>query len=282
MEEEGAVNQHLRHLKVRNLRATSISNRRYVLKRLAGWAHGPILYLTESQLEEWQNNRAEQVVPGTLRMEMTSIREFYKWCVREGLRKDNPADRLDMPRVPRGLPGAMEDVDLARAIAAADPRVAAILALAAFAGLRACEIARLDWSEVTITGTAPQLRVVDGKGGKGRVLPVSAALAAILAVLPHRHGPVITQPNGHAGHCKPHRVSQLANVYLHAPEMGIKKSLHKCRHRFATVTYAACRDIRSVQELMGHSSPTTTAIYAAAPPDAARQAVEAAGSLSAA
>lgn len=276
MEEEGAVLAHLRHLKVRNLRAATISNRGYVLNRLAGWVDGPILYLSQSQLEEWQNERSDQVKPATLRMEMTSIREFYRWCVREGLRRENPADRLDMPRVARGLPRPMADVDLARAIGAADPRVAAVLALAAFAGLRACEIARLDWAEIDLA--AARLRIVDGKGGKGRVLPVSRALTAILTNLPDRHGPVVTQPNGHAGHVKPHRISQLANIFLHE-DVGVRETLHQCRHRFATRTYQACQDIRAVQELMGHSSPTTTAIYAESAPAIATAAVEAAGNL---
>lgn len=277
MEAEGAVNQHLRHLKVRNLRDASISNRRYVLRRLAAWANGPILYLTESQLELWQGKRAETIKAATLRMEMTSVREFYKWCIREGLRKDNPADRLDMPRVARGLPRPVPDASLAGAMAEADPRICAILALAAFAGLRACEIARLDWAEVHLADEGATLRVVDGKGGRGRVLPVSTALAVVLRQLPARHGPVITQPNGHAGHCKPHRISQMANTFLH--EAGVRETLHQCRHRFATATYAACQDIRAVQELMGHSSPTTTSIYAAVPRGVSSAAVEAAGTL---
>lgn len=277
--EEGAVTQHLRHLRVRNLRPASIDNRRYVLRRLALWAGGPILYLTAGQLAQWQIDRAALIKAPSLRMEMTSVREFYRWCIREGLLTDNPTARLDMPRVARGLPRPMADLELARAMTLADARICTILALAAFAGLRAGEIARLDWGDVRIGASDESLRVVDGKGGHGRVLPVSSALALVLRQLPYRHGPVITQPNGHPGHCKAHRVSQLANRFLH--ECGVRDTLHQCRHRFATATYAACRDIRAVQELMGHASPTTTSIYAAVVPGVAAQAVEAAGTLAA-
>lgn len=277
MEEEGAVTQHLRHLIVRNLRPSTIGNRRYVLHRLSEWARGPILYLTESQLAQWQRERADAIRAPSLRMEMTSVREFYRWCVRQGLLASNPTDRLDMPRVVRGLPRPIGDAKLADAMAGALPREAAILALAAFAGLRACEIARLDWGEVYIAAVDSTLRVVDGKGGKGRIVPVSSALAAVLDELPYRHGPVIAQPNGHAGHCRAHRISQLANSYLHG--VGVRETLHQCRHRFATATYAACRDLRAVQDLMGHANPATTAIYAAVAPGVAAQAVEAAGLL---
>ena len=62
----------------------------------------------------------------------------------------------------------------------------ACLALAAFAGLRACEIAGLDWHDVDFeTG---QLRIVEGKGGHSRVLPLSTALAAELERLYHAAG----------------------------------------------------------------------------------------------
>jgi len=193
--DEGVVTTHLRHLKTRNLRQSSISNRRYVLRRLGAWAGGstrddrhptlaPILYLTKRQLEDWQTASADLVSPATLRMEMSSVREFYAWCIKKGLRTDNPAEDLEMPMVHRGLPKPMKDADLARAIAAADPRIAAVLALAAFAGLRACEIARQDWSEVDLSAEEPHLRVMDGKGGHGRVVPVSSALAGILRALP--------------------------------------------------------------------------------------------------
>jgi len=103
--DEGVVATHLRHLKVRNLRQSSISNRRYVLRRLAEWVDGPILYLTASQLKAWQEARTDEVSPSTVRMEMTSVREFYKWCIKEGLRADSPVDGArHAARAPRTAP----------------------------------------------------------------------------------------------------------------------------------------------------------------------------------
>lgn len=106
---------------------------------------------------------------------------------------------------------------------------------------------------------------------------MSARLAQILRDLPQHRGPVIRRRDGRPGPAKPHSVSQRTNAFLHS--IGITETLHQLRHRFGTTTYQAVRDIRAVQELLGHASPTTTAIYAAAASEVARAAVEAAGDL---
>lgn len=274
---EGITGRYLDHLRVRNLRPWTIYNRQRALARLAAWAGGPVLYLTEADIERWQLQRSSEIQPEPRRTELSNVRQFYRWCTREGLLAVDPTARIDMPKVARRMPRPIGDVKLADAIAQADPSMCAILALAAFAGLRACEIARLDWAEVGIVDEHKQLRVVDGKGGHGRIVPISSALASILAKLGHRRGPVIVRLDGRAGQALPHRISQRANDYLH--EMDIVETLHQCRHRFATSAYRACHDIRAVQELLGHASPNTTAIYAAAASEVAISAVESAGEL---
>lgn len=276
---EGIVGRYLDHLRVRNLRYWTIYNRQCALARLSRWAGGPVLYLTAAELARWQTQRAGEVQPEPLRTELSHARQFYRWCVREGYLATDPTARLDMPRVVRHLPRPIRDSVLAAAMAAADPPMLAILALAAFAGLRACEIAGLDWSEVGGDPRNPNIRVVDGKGGHSRLVPLSGPLAAVLDALPSRRGPVVTRLDGNAGPNQAHTISHRANDYLHA--MDIPDTLHTLRHRFATTAYQACKDIRAVQELLGHASPRTTAVYAAASSDVARSAVDAAGGLAA-
>lgn len=274
---EGVVSRYLDHLRVRNLRPWTIYNRQRALARLATWANSPVLYLSEADLERWQLARSTQIQPEPRRTEMSNVRQFYRWASREGLLAVDPTARMDLPRVSRHLPRPIADVKLADAMAGADPETCAILGLAAFAGLRACEIARLDWSEVGLVDHVKQLRIIDGKGGHGRIVPLSAALADVLRMLQHRRGPVVPRLDGRAGQALPHRISQRANKYLHS--MNITETLHQLRHRFATSAYQACRDIRAVQELLGHQSPNSTAIYAAAASEVARAAVESAGEL---
>lgn len=276
---EPIITKHLEWMRVRNLRSTSVYNRARTLARFTAWAGGPILYLTEEDLKRWQLERSQQIAPPAMRGEMSNVRQFYRWVVREGLRMDDPTIRLDLPRVPRRLPRPIADADLARAIEAADATHAVILGLACFAGLRACEIARLDWSHIVTTSDSPHLRVEDGKGGHGRIVPLADALTDLLNKLPHRRGHVIRRIDGRAHPYTPNVISHLANTYLH--RAGIPETLHQARHRFASATYQACRDIRAVQDLMGHASPTTTSIYAQVAPGVASRAVQDAGKLAA-
>jgi integrase/recombinase XerC len=276
---DGVVGRYLDHLKVRNLQPTTIYNRRQALHRLGLWAGSPILYLTEADLMRWQAQRMQEIQPEPVRTEMSHARQFYRWAQRESFRDDDPTLRLELPRVARRLPRPMRDRHLAEALAGADDPTAAVIGLAAFAGLRAIEIARLDWAEVGLGDRSPQIRINHGKGGHARAVPLSSVLESLLGQLPARRGPVIPRLDGRPGQCAAHRISSRANNYLHG--MGITDTLHQCRHRFATTAYQSCQDIRAVQDLLGHASPTTTAIYAASASVVSRSAVEAAGLLAA-
>lgn len=98
---EGVIAHHLDHLRVWNLRQTTIYSRQRVLARITAWANGPILYLTERDLSRWQSTRSREIGPESLRSEMSGTREFYHWCIREHFRDDDPTARLDLPRVRR-------------------------------------------------------------------------------------------------------------------------------------------------------------------------------------
>ena len=105
--------------------------------------------------------------PETRKSNRTTFVVFFRWLTAEGLIDDDPAARLDPVSVPAGIPRpAPEDV-IARALAEADTRVRAMIMLAAFAGLRCCEIAGVhtdDWDGEGL--------YVTGKGGKRRYIPV--------------------------------------------------------------------------------------------------------------
>lgn len=268
---DGAA-RHLAWLAARQCSCTTIYNRRCALARLARYLGGDPLAATYNDLTSWQAVRATQLVPSSLRAEMSTIRQYYRWCVRESILTADPTLRLDLPREPRRRPRPAADGAIAAAIASAEPDLAAILGLAALAGLRACEVASLDWCQIEYARLW-----VTGKGGHERCVPVSPDLTALLNTLPRRRGPVIPRLDGTAGHNAAHRISQRAGRHL-AP-WGV--TLHQLRHRYVTVAYRAERDIRAAQDLAGHASVSTTAVYAAPSSAAVAKAAEAAGHLAA-
>jgi integrase/recombinase XerC len=112
------------------------------------------------------------------------------------------------------------------------------------------------------------------KGPHERMVPMSAfVLGELLGSGLPAAGWMFTRQDRRRGPNTPHRVGQLANAYLR--DCGIAATLHQLRHRFGTQTYQSTRDLRAVQELMGHAKPETTAGYAAYANATAVEAVEA-------
>jgi integrase/recombinase XerC len=268
------VAAHLRHIRLLSLTEGTIYARARALHRMARFLPGPLTAATAGDLLAWR--AALTVTDETVVHYVSHAREFYKWLVAEGLRGDDPAARLPVPKIPRRLPRPISDEDLAYAVASAPPRIRPWLILAAWCGLRAKEIALLRWECVLDTASPPVLLVAADatKGIRERVVPLHEFAAGELASLPGRRvGFVFRRYDGRPGPNAPWLVSQLANKHLHAS--GSTATLHALRHWFGTGTYHECRDLRVVQELMGHAQPSTTAGYAAFDSPAAAEAVAA-------
>jgi len=274
---EGVVLRHLEWCQMRNLSPLTIRARRLALDRLARTIRGPVLYATHAQLSEWQLVRSRIVAPATRRTELSTVRAFYRWCVTEEYIPVDPTLRLAMPKVAQRFPRPIPDDRLAAALDAGEPYTRAIIGLAAFAGLRAVEVARLDWAEVDLEADQPILMVARGKGDRPRMVPLSPVIVEILTALPYRHGPVIPRRDLLGGNNSANAITKVASRHLKA--CGFPERLHSGRHRFATAAYRGTLDIRAVQSLLGHSSPTTTSVYAAASDGAAAAAADAAGHL---
>lgn len=188
------------------------------------------------------------------------LRTFYNWGIGQGYCRRNPVLSAAVPRRPRYLPRPIADDGLMIAIDTAEPRVRVILMLAALGALRACEIARLRREDVLDHIASPVL-LVQGKGNKPRAVALSESLLAELQLygMPAR-GAVIRRWDGLSGHVSPSLISSVANTHLHS--LGITDTLHSLRHWSASSLYQDTKDIRLVQETLGHSSPSVTAIYA--------------------
>ena len=201
-----------------------------------------------------------------------SIRAFYAYLVREGVRGDDPAAGLRTPRRPQQLPRVLSVEEVEAVLAAVVPagplgqRDLAALELLYGCGLRVSELLGLRDGDVDLEGGL--VRCI-GKGDKERVVPMGAAAAGALTrylsdgrrqllhgrrradlFLNARGGPLTRQGFDY----------RLRRVLARADMLG-QASAHTFRHSFATHLLAAGADLRSVQELLGHASVATTQLY---------------------
>lgn len=259
------MQQHLKWLRLRGLSENTINQRQGCIRRmLKALDLTDPLEVTATMLADWQEGW--RYAPQTHSAYVSHTLSFYTWAVDVGALQENPAEVLVRPKIPRRLPRPIPEGRLELALAEATGRIRIWLFLAAFAGLRACEIAqvRREW---LVLGAKPILVIV-GKGGKERIVPIAPHLLAELLVygLP-KNGALFGRLDDPNRPVKAGSVSSRCNEYLH--DMGIPDTLHSLRHRFGSRFYQESLDLRLTQETMGHGSPVTTAGYAAYSPDAA-------------
>lgn len=177
-----------------------------------------------------------------------SLKSLFEWVTLEGLRADSPMTGIKPVRVALGVPHPCPEDGVMNALKVADYRTRLAVMLAAFAGLRRAEIASMHGSLIGET----ELRVT-GKGSKTRVVPVHPDLEPYLA--PYRGQNVYLFPRGDT-HLTPTSIGRMVRKVL--PD---GYSTHSLRHRFASQVHANSKDLRAVQQLLGHASLGTTQIY---------------------
>lgn len=229
----------------------------------------------------WRRGRG--VSGRSLARSLSALRGFYRHLQRLGLADPAPVHAIRAPRRPHALPRPLA-VAAARALAAPDThggagvepwiaaRDAAVLALLYGCGLRISEALALARRDAPAADGEAVLRVT-GKGGRTRLVPVLPAIAeaisAYLALCPFAladDDPLFVGARG--GRLAP-RLVQLAVARLRGA-LGLPETAtpHALRHSFATHLLSSGGDLRTIQELLGHASLSSTQIYAET--DAAR------------
>ncbi len=201
---------------------------------------------------------------------IAAVRSFYRWLARENI-LDNPAPRaVRTPRVKRGLPRPLSETDTARTLEEAGEhdiawlaaRDVALLTLLYGAGLRISEGLSLKRGDVPLGRTLTIL----GKGSKERSVPilpaVSEAIANYAAKIPFtgaRDTALFLSRRGKP--MSPREAQALMQKLRGRLGLSEKATPHALRHSFATHLLANGGDLRSVQELLGHASLSTTQTY---------------------
>lgn len=260
-EQRAALEEHRRWLGQRGLSGRTKESYGRTLRQLSIWLESRgsgLLTATPQQLRDWRETLT--VEPNSVLTYVTGVRSFYRWAQLTGRLVVDPTVDIPLPRRRKGRPRPIADDLLRRAILNAPERIRPWLILAALGGLRCAEIAGLCREDILDTADQPVI-IVMGKGGKERIVPLSPQIwDELLAYGLPKFGPVFLRRDGQHGPNTPKMLSQVANAFLRS--IGIKETLHQLRHRFATRAFAVHGDLRVVQELMGHSSPATTAVYA--------------------
>lgn len=256
---------------VRGYSTSTIRVRMDLLQRLSTYLGIPLREAAPGHLLAFERLAIAGRAAETKRAYVCHLRSFYRWAKRTGLVSEDPTELLTLPPIPRRLPRPIAEDDLMIALDAARPKLRAMLTLAAFGGLRALEIAGLNWSDVQRdTSGAAFIHIRKGKGGHGRTVEVGeVVIRALQAYGFKRNGPMFIGRDGLQIEAK--SVSKIANRHL--ARNGVDATLHQLRHRYATIGYQLSHDLRLIQEQLGHASPQTTAGYARPSPEAAARMV---------
>lgn len=228
----------------------TIKQHNYQLRRYAADTRLPPWPVTLEQLSDYLGSLA--IGASALRTKRQALRGFYLWAMVVGRHPSNPAAHLPSIKVLPGLPRPATDHAVRVGRRDADERVRLMLELAVNVGLRCCEICKVHTRDVVPNLLGWSL-VVIGKGGRSRLMPLEDGLARQLRA--HPEGFLFEGQID--GHLSAARVSELISEVL---PPGV--TAHKLRHRYATRAFhLGGKDMRAVQELLGHAYVSTTQIY---------------------
>lgn len=261
----------------RGLSTNTISAYRRDLQRYLQWCdmHGftDLSSVTANSLSDFAASLAKDLGTSSAARTVTSVRGFYKFAVAEGWQVTNPAVDIRPVSVPRRLPKALPYDSVVAIIEAAGKsqfplRDTAVIELLYGTGIRISELVGLNLEDID---SETETIVVTGKGSKTRLVPIGiAALNAVARFIHEERRALLSRGKGSLSHRiflntrgRPlSRQSAWEIVTSVASEAGIRGvTPHTFRHSYATHLLERGADVRSVQELLGHSSVTTTQIY---------------------
>ena len=208
----------------------------------------------------------------TMARKLATLRSFFKFCNRRGMTANNPMITIRTPKQEKRLPKFMTEEQIVKLLATPrdgdllGARDKAMLECMYSTGIRVSELVGLNLEDIDFAGSVIRVR---GKGKKERLSPMGqTAIAAIQKYLAMRGGIVKdalpTGPlfvNKHGQRLSTRSVRRKLDKYLIEAGLDPDISPHTLRHSFATHMLNHGADLRSVQELLGHQSLSTTQIY---------------------
>jgi len=211
----------------------------------------------------------------TIGRKLSALRSFGEFCRREGLIEENEVALIRRPKLGRKLPVALPVEDIGSMIdgpqreGAIGLRDKALLEVLYGAGLRVSEAVGLDIDQLRWEGARLMVRVVQGKGGKDRVVPLGTRAAAALREWLGARDELVSPRSPSNALFLGARGGRLASrvareiVYQRCQATGARAVVgpHGLRHSFATHLLQSGCDLRTIQSMLGHASLSTTQRY---------------------
>ena len=207
----------------------------------------------------------------SLKTHLASIRVFFDFLESKEIIASNPARLVKTPKVQQTLPKVIA-VDAIQELLDQTPdpdqpleiRDLAICELFYSSGLRLSELTALDIKHISLN--ANEIRIIDGKGGKDRIVPIGNKAKDALQNWLNLRAQLIPKTNALFITQQGNRLTsrQISNRVKHIADKlgkGLKVNPHMFRHSMATHVLESSQDIRSVQELLGHADISTTQVY---------------------
>ena len=229
--------------------------------------------LTLADLLSFAGSLADHLERRSQARTLSAVRQFFRFLHKRGFRADNPAKELKPPKAPRALPNVPTESEMRRlldGLSGSDPksiRDRALFELLYGSGLRVSELCTLRIDGVFFDRG---LLRVSGKGDKERLVPIGSHALKYIKIYKDQvrcHVPVQKNYEDYLFLNRRGKPLSRVMVFLIIKELAMKIQLHKkisphtFRHSFATHLIEGGADLRSVQEMLGHESITTTEIY---------------------
>jgi len=228
----------------------------------------------KADIEQFLAHRTlgQGVAARSLARQLSALKRFYRHCLREGRKADDPTLTIEPPRLPRALPKSLTEADVEALLAAPDTNTAlgqrdrAMLEMLYAAGFRVSELVQLPAAAVSLDMGVVR---IFGKGAKERLVPVGEMALDWLKTYLKQARPALLGPRASEALFVTARggaMTRQAFWYLikrYARQAGITAPLspHTLRHAFATHLLNHGADLRVVQMLLGHADISTTQIY---------------------
>jgi integrase/recombinase XerD len=213
---------------------------------------------------------------------LSALRQFHLFLLKEGVRADDPTGELDSPRLPQSLPKFLSEAEVDALLTAAAAKAGRTGAMARAGleilyatGMRVSELLALPRSAL---GAGARVMIIRGKGGKERMVPLSAAAklaAAELLAAAETSGKWLFPGRD------PRRPLTRQAFFLLLKQIALEAGLdpgrvspHVLRHSFASHMLARGADLRSLQLLLGHADISTVQIYTHVQTERLRKLVE--------